>query len=246
MFKVFESLEELNEIVETAKSVPMTSSCIVPRALVLELLDDIKAAVPAEMESAQDVLDRKESIINQALAQAKEKITAAQIDSNNLTVNTEKETSKLIADTQNKISQDLEQATKRAEDIRVAAENKAAKLVEEAEQYAKKIVEEARTESERLINSGNEQYDKAISDALKEQKKLVAKTEIVSVAKSEAEKLVDNARLVSQNMKQDSDRYVDTKLGEFEKLLSEVLHSVTNGRKQINSTDLKSVDKILD
>ncbi|RIQ90549.1 DivIVA domain-containing protein, partial [Mycobacteroides abscessus] len=56
MYRVFEALDELGAIVEEARGVPMTAGCVVPRGDVLELIDDIKDAIPGELDDAQDVL----------------------------------------------------------------------------------------------------------------------------------------------------------------------------------------------
>src|ERR1700758_4047873 len=63
VYRVFEALDELGAIVEEARGVPMTSGCVVPRGDVLELVDDIKDAIPAELDDAQDVLDARDSML---------------------------------------------------------------------------------------------------------------------------------------------------------------------------------------
>ena len=50
MYRVFEALDELGAIVEEARGVPMTAGCVVPRGDVLELIDDIKDAIPGELD----------------------------------------------------------------------------------------------------------------------------------------------------------------------------------------------------
>ena len=52
MYRVFEALDELGAIVEEARGVPMTAGCVVPRGDVLELLDDIKDAIPGDLDDA--------------------------------------------------------------------------------------------------------------------------------------------------------------------------------------------------
>ena len=63
MYRVFEALDELSAIVEEARGVPMTAGCVVPRGDVLELLDDIKDAIPGELDDAQDVLDARDGLL---------------------------------------------------------------------------------------------------------------------------------------------------------------------------------------
>ena len=66
MYRVFEALDELGAIVEEARGVPMTAGCVVPRGDVLELIDDIKDAIPGELDDAQDVLDARDQLLNEA------------------------------------------------------------------------------------------------------------------------------------------------------------------------------------
>ena len=66
MYRVFEALDELGAIVEEARGVPMTAGCMVPRGDVLELLDDIKDAIPGELDDAQDVLDARDGMLREA------------------------------------------------------------------------------------------------------------------------------------------------------------------------------------
>ena len=68
VYRVFESLDALVTVVEEARSLPMTSNCVVPRGEVLELLDDVREALPGELDDAQDVLDRRDELVDDAAA----------------------------------------------------------------------------------------------------------------------------------------------------------------------------------
>ena len=80
MYRVFEALDELSAIVEEARGVPMTAGCVVPRGDVLELVDDIKDAIPGELDDAQDVLDARDSLLNEAKEHADSTVTGANAD----------------------------------------------------------------------------------------------------------------------------------------------------------------------
>src|ERR1700716_4766467 len=77
VYRVFEALDELVTIVEEARGVPMTSSCVVPRGDMLELLDDVRDALPGEVDDAQDVLDKRDQLLHTARAEASNTVTAA-------------------------------------------------------------------------------------------------------------------------------------------------------------------------
>ena len=84
MYRVFESLDALVTIVEEARGVPMTANCVVPRGDVLELLDDVREALPGEVDDAQDVLDRRDEIVAEAEQEAEHTRSSAHADAEQL------------------------------------------------------------------------------------------------------------------------------------------------------------------
>ena len=77
MYRVFEALDELVQTVEQAYGVPMTVNCMVPRNEVLALLDDVRNAIPAELDDAQDVLDKQDEILDAAQRRAARSASSA-------------------------------------------------------------------------------------------------------------------------------------------------------------------------
>jgi cell division septum initiation protein DivIVA len=59
-------LDELVEIIERAKSMPLSSSAIISRDEVLDLLSAAREALPAELSRARRVLQDREELIAQA------------------------------------------------------------------------------------------------------------------------------------------------------------------------------------
>lgn len=55
----------------------MTSNCLVPRHEMLALLDDLRNALPVEIDDAQDVLDKQDEIIRGAEERADNTINEA-------------------------------------------------------------------------------------------------------------------------------------------------------------------------
>jgi len=77
VYRVFESLDALVTVVEEARGLPMTANCVVPRGDVLELLDDVREALPGELDDAQDVIDRRDEIVAEAEQEAEHTRTTA-------------------------------------------------------------------------------------------------------------------------------------------------------------------------
>ncbi|HHV20954.1 MAG TPA: hypothetical protein GXZ30_05400 [Propionibacterium sp.] len=67
-------LDQLRDIISQAKGVPMSASCVVNRAEMLELVDRIRAVLPEELGRAQGLLANSdaeaEAIVSAARAQA--------------------------------------------------------------------------------------------------------------------------------------------------------------------------------
>src|SRR3712207_9074283 len=84
VYRVFESLDALVTVVEEARGVPMTSGCVVPRGDVLELLDDIRDALPSEVDHAQDVIDHRDELLAKARAEADELLAEVRAEAQRL------------------------------------------------------------------------------------------------------------------------------------------------------------------
>src|SRR3954466_12430604 len=73
-------MTELTEIVETARAVPMSTSIVLPRERVLDLLDELREVLPPEMDEARKLIATRDSVLHEAhsdAAAARESATAA-------------------------------------------------------------------------------------------------------------------------------------------------------------------------
>lgn len=211
MYRVFESLDALVTVVEEARSVPMTGNCVVPRGDVLELLDDVREALPGELDDAQDVLDRRDEIVTTAEREAAQARSVALEQSDEL----------------------LAQAREEAERTVGQARHEAERAVAEARRQYTELTDRARAEAERLAHTGRVANDRYIAEGQAEQARLVAQTEVVQVAHAEAARIVDTADGEADRLRRECDSYVDAKLAEFEDTLTTALRTVNRGRSQL-------------
>jgi cell division septum initiation protein DivIVA len=65
-----ELLVELVELVETARTLPMSSSCVVPREKVLDLLDELRETMPPEMDQARRLIATRDAMLHEAHEEA--------------------------------------------------------------------------------------------------------------------------------------------------------------------------------
>jgi F0F1-type ATP synthase membrane subunit b/b' len=113
------TLGEVRATVEAARSMPMSSSVVVNRAELLELLDRLQTAIESGFSQAQEVLGDRDAVVASGHAEAQEIVR-----------NAHAEREKLVSDT------DVYRlAQERAEEIRAEAEREATGLREEADEY---------------------------------------------------------------------------------------------------------------
>lgn len=86
---VHEKLDELSRLVEDARSMPMSASCIVNRAELLGVLEELRELLPEEFRHAQLLLDDREAVVEEGRREAQRVIADAEIERDRLTSDTE-------------------------------------------------------------------------------------------------------------------------------------------------------------
>jgi cell division septum initiation protein DivIVA len=151
-----DSIEKLNTaiaIVEEARGVPLSASCVVHRGEMLELLEDARSVLPVDLSSAEDILAKRDQIIEEGRASAESMIATAR------------------------------------EDV--------ARMVEQ--------------------------------------------TSIVQAARDEAKRILDDARDLAEEERQEVEAYIDGRLATLEVILNKTLEAVARGRERLEGANDKDV-----
>jgi len=82
-------LDALTEMVETARSMPMSASCIVNRTDMLTLLDEVREMLPAELREAQFVIKDRDEVIVEGRRRAERLVNDAISERDRLVSETE-------------------------------------------------------------------------------------------------------------------------------------------------------------
>ena len=75
-----EAIEKLNAAITTikeARSVPLSASCVVHRGEMLSLLEEIKVALPNDLQKAQDLVASRDEIVEEGHVSAERLIASA-------------------------------------------------------------------------------------------------------------------------------------------------------------------------
>lgn len=74
---VDEKLEELAVIIEQAKAVPLSASCMVNRGQILDLIEEIRELLPESLSDADHLLAEREAVVDEGRREADRLIAAA-------------------------------------------------------------------------------------------------------------------------------------------------------------------------
>ena len=151
-----DSVEKLTSaitMVEEARGVPLSASCVVHRGEMLELLDEAREALPTDLDSAQKLLAARDAII-----------------------------------------------------------------------------EEGRVSAEQMIAIAREDVAR-----------MVEQTSIVTIARDEARKIIDDARALADQEKQEVEEYIDGRLATLEVILNKTQDAVARGRDRLAGANDKDV-----
>ncbi len=118
MNHVHAKLAELTSLVEGARAMPMSASCVVNRADVLALLADLESLLPATISQAQDILGDKELVVEEGRREAEKIIAAARAERRRLVESTD-----VHAEATAEAERVLEEARQSAEAMRVEVED---------------------------------------------------------------------------------------------------------------------------
>ncbi len=120
--EILELINKLENMASHAKRMPITGMAMVDAERLLDVIDQLRLAIPRNISEASEVLERREQIINQTMLDARRIRNTAEQDSRALV-----EESELI-----------KSARKRGEEIVAEAEQKAQRLIQAGEQEARR------------------------------------------------------------------------------------------------------------
>lgn len=153
MNRVFDILDDIITTVESAKGVPMSSSAMVNRPALLDLLDDLRDAFPAAVEDAREILAERDEIVDSAKQEAGRVHEAST-----------GEAQRLVAEAHDDANLAVAAASKEAERLVRAAEAESTEVVQRAQAEADRVRSAAATEHARLV-SESEVHRSAVASA---------------------------------------------------------------------------------
>jgi cell division septum initiation protein DivIVA len=222
VYRLYETVDELTSVIENARSVPMSSSCMVPRDHLLDLLDDLRESLPAEVHKAGAIVEQRTQILEQAQAEAERMTGESRTDADELLANAERTREELLG-----------VARRQRDDLLARAQAEAEELITQAEEEADRLVAEGEQHRDALIAQGRQQEAEIIAAAQAEHERLVTETEVYRTAVARADELGAQTVAEVTRMRAEVDEYVDTRLADFGTTLERMMRSVDKARSAL-------------
>ncbi|MFI1034960.1 ATP synthase F0 subunit B [Streptomyces sp. NPDC020951] len=203
---VQKKLDEIVTAVSSARSMPMSASCVVNRADLLALLEEVRAALPDSLAQAQELIGGREQMVEQARQEAERIISTAHAERGSLISDTE-----IARRSQAEADRILAEARKEAEEVRADADDYVDSKLANFEVVLTKTLGSVGRGREKLLGTGPGLDENGYDD------------------EDAPERSHD-----PETLRRDADAYVDTKLGAFEAVLAKTLEAVGRGRQKLH------------
>lgn len=134
-------LSELTELVETARAVPMSGSCVVPREHVLDLLDELREVMPPEMNEARRLIAQRDALLQAAEESGADTRARSRTEAESVLDDARQHARQLVAQAEARVHEIVESGRAEhgqlvsASGVHQAANESAARLRAEAEHY---------------------------------------------------------------------------------------------------------------
>lgn len=203
---VQKKIDEIVEAVGSARSMPMSASCVVNRADLLSMLEEVRQALPGSLAQAQELIGGREQLVEQARQEADRIIETAHAERGSLISDTE-----VARNSQGEAARILAEARQAADEVRVEADDYVDSKLANFEVVLTKTLGSVGRGREKLLGTGPGLDEQGYEDEDAPQRSHDPET-----------------------LRRDADAYVDAKLGAFEAVLAKTLEAVGRGRQTLH------------
>nr|WP_202527314.1 cell division initiation protein [Streptomyces sp. SID5770] len=185
---------------------PMSASCVVNRAELLALLEEVRQALPGSLAQAQELIGGREQMVEQARQEAERIIEAAHAERGSIVSDTQ-----VARESREEADRILSEARRESEEIRAEADDYVDSKLANFEVVLNKTIGSVDRGREKLLGRGPGIGPDGYAD------------------EDAPEYSADPQTLIQR-----ADEYVDAKLGAFEAVLSKTLEAVGRGRQKLH------------
>ena len=143
-------INQLESIIESGRKVHVANKTLVDTEQILSVIDQLRASIQKDIQEAKEMLEKREQILNQSLAEAK-RVKASAIsesktllDQNELVKEAQKKAEELLEDSQRRAQRLIEQADIESKNSRQGADAYAQEVLYKLEQEVSDVLSTVR------------------------------------------------------------------------------------------------------
>ena len=137
-------LDDIENLVVDAKRMPLTNSIFISESDLVRLLDNLRQELPNELANAQEIMDSRDEILNQARGESEQIISRAKDTAEQMI-----DESKIVQESKEKAELIMEQTKAQAKELYETSYQQARQLRLNANNYANQVFDHL------ILNVGN-------------------------------------------------------------------------------------------
>lgn len=146
--ELLELVEELERILTSAPSLPGTGRILINKERMLDLVARISIAVPQDLEEAQDLLQMREKLMNQALSESRSIRVSAEQEAQTLTRESE-----IVKEARDQSGKLATEAQLKAQRILNETDDQVKQRISGADEYAQNTLRKLEDDLEELLST---------------------------------------------------------------------------------------------
>jgi hypothetical protein len=157
--EILELIDTLEELVIQARRLPVGGNLVVDRKRMLDVIDQMRLAVPQDLRHAQQLLESREQIISDAHATAQQAIErgeqerARRVEENSVFREAQERSQQLLMDAEARARTAIAEADATAAAHLSEAAEAASKQLDDADQYALEVLRRLESQMQAFLDS---------------------------------------------------------------------------------------------
>lgn len=148
--KVDELLEDLTDLLEDSKELPVVNKVMVDKSQITDIIDEIKANLPAETRQAKRVVSERNKIIEEARKQAETLISAANKQRTNML-----EEQAIVKQAREEAQRIIKEAQMKAKKYQIATDNYINAVLQKTEESLMANLKDYHAKRQAIMNLKN-------------------------------------------------------------------------------------------
>jgi cell division septum initiation protein DivIVA len=157
--EILDLIDTLEELVIQSRRLPVGGNLVVDRKRMLDVIDQMRLAVPTDLRQAQQILEMREQILEEAHNTARQTLERAEaerarrLEENSIIREAQERSQQLLMDAEANARQVIAEADATAAEHMSEAAEAASKQLDDADQYALEVLSRLETQLQAFLDS---------------------------------------------------------------------------------------------